>query len=447
MHSFNSLPTLKVSQDNRYLVTEENASFFWLGDTAWELFHRLKKEEALIYLQDRAAKGFTIIQAVLLAELDGLDTPNANGDRPLTDQDPSKPNQPYFNHVDQIIGMAEELNMYMAILPTWGDKFNKAWGQGPEIFTPGNAEIYGEFLGRRYADYNNIIWIMGGDRTPETEVHYAIIRAMAKGIKKYDSRHLMTYHPNGGKIASDWFGKEEWLDLDMFQTRHQSSFKEYKFTRRALLAKPLRPIIDGEPGYENIPNLLNRFNLKRLNAYDTRKSAYWNMFSGAAGHTYGCNEVWQMFDLDKDPLFGAQLPWNQAIDLPGSFQVGFLKKLFESLPWQTLKNDQNLLSKGFLSKFTSTLAMISSQKDLILVYSPYGNPFRLKLSTLSVKNVNAYWFDPVDGKVTEAGQYSTRTTVRLKPIPKKNGKDAVLLVMDDNQSQKWVKNRASWKIH
>lgn len=438
MQSNNKLPLIKVGKNKRFLVTEGETPFFWLGDTAWELFHRLNKEESLMYLQDRAEKNFNVVQAVVLAELDGLDSPNAEGERPLYANNPSTPNEAYFNHVDFVIKRAESLGIYMAILPTWGDKFNQAGGHGPEIFTPENAEVYGRFLGRRYADYNNIIWIMGGDRTPDTESHYAVIRSMVKGIKSYDTTHLMSYHPNGGKIASDWWGNETWLDLDMFQTRHQLNFKEYKFTRRAMKALPIRPVVDGEAGYENIPNLLNKFNFQRLTAVDCRKSAYWNMFSGAAGHTYGCNEVWQMYDLGKDPLFGAHLPWDQAIKLPGSFQMGILKKLFESLPWQTLSNDQRLLSPTFISKSSPTLALSTSCKNTILVYSPYGKSFRLKLTILQEEKMVAFWFDPSDGKVSPVGEFTESKSIRFKPLASRTAKDTVLVVMEIKLSKRWL---------
>jgi len=72
-----TLQPLRVSENHRFLVTADGRPFFWLGDTAWELFHRLNREEATRYLEDRASKGFTVIQAVALAELDGLNTPNA----------------------------------------------------------------------------------------------------------------------------------------------------------------------------------------------------------------------------------------------------------------------------------------------------------------------------------------------------------------------------------
>src|SRR5215210_3198825 len=109
---------LKVSADKHYLVKKDGAPFFWLGDTAWELFHRLSREEAKEYLQNRADKGFTIIQAVVLAELDGLNTPNYYGDKPLIDDDPTRPNETYFQHVDFIVNEANELGLIVAMLPS-----------------------------------------------------------------------------------------------------------------------------------------------------------------------------------------------------------------------------------------------------------------------------------------------------------------------------------------
>lgn len=114
-----ALPLLKVHTSRRYLVTEDGKPFFWLGDTAWELFHRLGREEAGVYLRDRAGKGFTVIQAVVLAELDGLNTPNPAGHRPLIENDPTQPNEPHFQDVDWVVDRAEALGLYIGMLPTW----------------------------------------------------------------------------------------------------------------------------------------------------------------------------------------------------------------------------------------------------------------------------------------------------------------------------------------
>src|SRR4051794_8976666 len=122
------LTQLKVGESGRYLVTADGKPFFYLGDTAWELFHRLNREEATRYLENRARKGFTVIQAVALAELDGLNDVNPYGFRPLIDNDPlhpdvkEGPDNDYWDHVDFIVEKANSLGLYIGFLPTWGDK-------------------------------------------------------------------------------------------------------------------------------------------------------------------------------------------------------------------------------------------------------------------------------------------------------------------------------------
>ncbi len=114
-------------------------------------------------MQNRAAKGFTVIQAVVLAELDGLNIPNAYGDKPLINNDPSRPDEAYFKHVDFIVNEANKRGLIIAMLPSSGDKWNKdSWGIGPEIFTPQNVEVYGEWLGKRSKD-KQIVWAIGGE--------------------------------------------------------------------------------------------------------------------------------------------------------------------------------------------------------------------------------------------------------------------------------------------
>jgi hypothetical protein len=112
-------PRLKVSDNKRFLVTAEGQPFFYLGDTAWELFHRRNREEADRYLEDRAKKGFTVIH-----ELNGLNDPNPYGHKPLVNNDPTKPDvkdgprNDYWDHVDYIVDKANREGLYIGFLPT-----------------------------------------------------------------------------------------------------------------------------------------------------------------------------------------------------------------------------------------------------------------------------------------------------------------------------------------
>jgi hypothetical protein len=195
---------LRVAESHHYLEYEDGTPFFYLGDTAWELFHRLNREEADRYLKNRAAKGFTVIQAVALAELGGLNVPNAYGQKPLHENDPTRPNDLYFQHVDYIVAQARGLGLFIGMLPTWGSKWKSGDGAEMGIFNPENAKKYGRFLGQRYRD-EPIIWILGGDHNPDNERERATIEAMASGLREGDGgRHLLTYHPRGPGLSSDW---------------------------------------------------------------------------------------------------------------------------------------------------------------------------------------------------------------------------------------------------
>src|SRR5215470_17400266 len=135
-------PRLRVTANHRYLEYENGKPFFYLGDTAWELFHRLNREEASEYLSNRARKGFTVIQASVLSGIDGSTAPNAYGDAPFRNGDPAQPNEAYFRQVDFIVDKAAELGLFVGMLPSWGSH----WAAGTGILNIKNAREYGRFL-------------------------------------------------------------------------------------------------------------------------------------------------------------------------------------------------------------------------------------------------------------------------------------------------------------
>jgi len=433
------LPLLKISEDQRYIVTQGNEPFFWLGGTAWELIHRLTKEEIDLYLTDRAKKGFTVIQTVILAELDGLNTPNAYGDNPLIDNNPENFNEKYFELVDYVVTKSAQLGLYAGLLPTWGDKFNKKWGAGPEIFNPENSEKYGELLAKRYRSHNNIIWILGGDRGPENENHFAIIRAMAKGIRKTDSLHLITYHPVGGKKATDFFN-DTWLDIDMYQSGHTRIAKEYHYVAESKKSAKQRPIINGEARYENI---VDRFWENKsygwLDDADVRVSAYWSIISGAAGYTYGCNDIWQMYDANRMPVIEARTDWYVALELPGSSQMKYMKEIFEILPFQKMIFNQALILNSNPENESYILSAIGQDNDFVVAYTPTGNPIEIDLTKMNSEEVKAYWFNPRSGRIIHIGDFKTKIPHEFKPWSDGWGSDFLLILVNKDASYDFSK--------
>ncbi|MFD3002971.1 glycoside hydrolase family 140 protein [Pontibacter toksunensis] len=420
---------LTVSKNQKYLQTKEGKPFFWLGDTAWELFHRLNREEADLYLQDRASKGFTVIQAVVLAELNGLNDPNPYGDKPLLNNDPTKPNEKYFQHVDYIVNKVASLGMYVGMLPTWGDKFNKKWGQGPEIFTPENARAFGEYLGKRYQN-KPIIWILGGDRVPADAEDFAIVRAMAAGLEKvHKGRQLMTYHPEGGRNSSELFPDEKWLDLHVFQSGHGAkNSANYTYNVTNLNLKPLKPTIDAEPRYEDHPVDWKPDSLGWFDDFDVRQAGYWSLLSGAAGHTYGDHNIWQMWTEERGPISWARTHWKEALEHNGSAQMGYMKKLFEARPWYKLQPEQNLIKNANPEGGAYQKAALADDKSFALIYSPYGKALSVDLNNINGNVVKAWWFNPRDGRTMAIGDFSEKKVTEFKPHTFGRGSDWVLVL-------------------
>lgn len=427
--SIHSFAQLRVSGDKRYLV-KDNKPFFWLGDTAWELFHRLSREEADEYLKDRASKGYTVIQAVILAEFDGLQVPNFYGDLPLVNRDPAKPNEKYFRHVDYIVNSAEKLGMYIGMLPSWGDKWNKKWGIGPEVFTPQNARTFGEYVGRRYKN-NQIIWIMGGDRDCEKPVHFEIIRAMAEGLKKGDGgNHLFTFHPQGGKSSSDFFREDAWVDFHMSQTGHSNQSLNYKYNQKHLAMKPAKPHLDGEPRYEDHPNKFNPQEHGWMDDFDARQCAWWSMLSGGFGHTYGNHNIWQFYTEERKPVSWARTHWKVAIDHPGASQVSYMKRFLQQRPWQRLIPDTTLVTSENKHDSGHVVAAISQDNDFMMVYLPLGKKLTVSTSKIKSANLKAYWLNPRDGRSLLIGTMKNKNSHEFTPHSQGRGSDWVLLIED-----------------
>jgi hypothetical protein len=418
---------LVVDASKRHLTFEDGAPFFYFGDTAWELFHRLDKKSTEIYLENRREKGFTVIQAVLLAELDGLQTPTPAGVTPLKDNNPLLPNEAYFTHVDWVVQRAQEKGLFIGMLATWGDKVDKQWGIGPEIFNPENAFSYGRYLGERYKTSPNIIWIVGGDRSGGG-ANFEIWDAMARGIKSVDRGHLMTFHPQGERSSAEWFHDCEWLDFNMVQTGHaQRSFAIYKkLFLPDYQRTPTKPIMDGEPRYENHPVSWAPDIFGWFDDADVRQTLYWSLLSGGFGYTYGCHSIWQMRDETKEPVGLARSVWSTDLDLPGAWDIIHARNLLSSLPADQMHPVPELIANTYVPETDWIVAAKCS--NYILVYIPTGLDAMLDLSQCRVDEVDVTWYNPRTGSRDQVGRLPSDGVTRFSPPTRGRGNDWILIL-------------------
>ncbi len=428
------LPRITVSDNQRFLVTETGEPFFWLADTVWEIFHRLTSEEAAFYLENRRRKGFNVIQAVALAEFDGLHTPNAYGEYALVDDDPARPNEAYFRHVDEVIRMAAEHGIYVSLLPTWGDKVTHLWGKGPVVFNEDNARVYGRWLGERYRGDSNVIWVLGGDRPAYDDTHdyRPIWRAMAAGIDEGVGQHVIkTYHPSGKHSSSEWLHEEEWLDFNMMQSGHGSgrSTPVWEMIAHDYALTPAKPVVDAEPNYEDHP--VNPWpDWDPSNGYfradDVRRQSYRSVFAGGCGITYGHHTMWQFSGDRYEAINHADRPWQDAIDRPAAGQMLHLRRLMEAHSFLSRIPDQSILLFDGGERGEYRTATRDSEGSYALVYLPTPQPVAVRLDWAAGSAVYAAWYNPRSGGAQTIGKFSTNSEVTFTPPV--DGPDWVLVL-------------------
>jgi len=448
--------SLHVSKNGRFIERDNGKPFLWIGDTAWELFHKLNREESTEYLTTRAKQGFTIIQAVVLAENDGLKIPNSYGEVPFLDLDPEKPNEAYFKHVDFVVDKANDLGLVVGMLPTWGDKvFSLYPAAGPIVFTVENAEVYGEFLGKRYKN-KAIVWILGGDRDIANSEVLEIWRAMAKGLRRGDGgSHLITYHPRGGSSSSNFLHNETWLDFNMYQSGHGERFnKVYRFAETDYLKSPIKPFVDGEPAYEAISvkfwEYLDFKTVKKVpdtvlgkdgiiknpayfkdgffTDYDVRIHAYWNFLSGASGYTYGNNAVWQMFKKGGNIALPCIADWRESLQHDGANQLIHLKTIFEAHSISKLQPDQSIIYGINSTDEKHIRAAKSSVGDWVLVYLSKGQKVNVVMRKVDAEQVAASWYNPRNGSYKAIGVFQNKGIREFTPPTNGTNNDWILVL-------------------
>jgi len=432
------LPYLDVSENKRFLVTGNGDPFFWLGDTGWLLFTKLTREEAEQYLEDRRQKGFNVIQVMILH---GLNVVNVYGDTALVGGKVDKPNvspgfspddpmqYDYWDHIDFIVKLAASKGIYMALVPVWGSNVRAG------NVTREEAERYASWISERYRKMSNVIWLNGGDVKGSDST--AVWNTMGETIRKNAPEQLITFHPFGRTRSSEWFHNESWLDFNMFQSGHKRynqdtvgyAFGEdnWKYANIDYMLKPVKPTLDGEPSYEGIPQGLHDTLQPRWTASDVRRYAYWSLFSGCCGFTYGHNSIMQFFRPGDRPAYGAKEYWYSAIKSPGAAQMHYLKELILSKSYFDRVPANNLLSQPQGEKYD--YIAVTRGADYVLAYTYNGSNISLLINEPGWSSFKALWFDPRTGNISVTeGRETDKNFSFDPPGDKENGNDWVLIL-------------------
>ena len=453
-------PELSVSDNNRYLVNAAGEPFFWMGGTAWGMSEWLTREDVDIYLDNRAEKGFTLVQVCLFwgkREEDPIrfttNPTNAYGHKAFVEVNgkpdpvqplvmkggtPQNPND-YWDHVDYVIQSASRRNMIIAVLPVWGRRYVNATHppHSEQVFSISSMRSYGEFLGKRFMGYSNIVWVLGGDVKADAGGHHLDhYRSMAEGIITgitgetitWDEDSplwdlaLITYHPDGSplKNSSSWFHNDTWMDLNMIETHGHRDLVYQAVQQDYALADPVKPTVMGEPDYEGVrPNNMVSAGIHM------RRQALQSFFAGAAGFTYGGK-------IDQEgngPLWSPYNNWKEMLDMEGARSMTNIKSFCLNHSWPDWTPVHDIILSNAGDGEYQKVAVLTRQDSVCLIYFPDKGYANLDLTKHYAKaeDIIVQWYNPATDSYSEENELAVKDG-RLKVNPPDHWLDAIIII-------------------
>ena len=430
---------LRVSANHRFLQHDDGTPFFLQGETAWLMPQKLDRQEVQYYLDRCRKAGYNMAQVQVLN-----DVPSVNVYGQLSHVDgwnmatvDRKGVYGYWDHLDYIVTQAERQGIYIGLVAIWGSQVKAG------RISEAEARAYGTFLANRYKNRPNIIWVMGGDI--QGDIHPEVWTALATAIKAVDQNHLMTYHPRGRYTSAQFWPQADWLDFHSFQSGHRRygqrmGNKVYPIPDNteedswmyvdSTWTRPLKPVIDDEPVYEDIPQGLHDPQEPLWQACDVRRYAYWSVFAGSCGHTYGHNSIMQFFKPGQSSGYGdprMMKPWYVAMEDPGFNQMHILKELMLTLPYFERVPDQTVIVENG-ERYDRLIATRGT--DYLLCYNYTGRTMRLDLTKISGERKRIWWLDAATGRLTYLGEHPSKVFTFQQRKHTDGVEDGVLIAID-----------------
>ncbi len=395
---------LRVSENHRYLEHIDGTPFFWLADTWWMgLCKRLTwPEDFRVLTQDRVSKGFTVIQLVagLYPDMPAFDERGANEAGFPWEKDYARINPAYFDMVDLRISHLVYSGLLPCIVGCWGyflplmgiEKMKKHW----------------RYLIARYGAYP-VVWCLAGEgimpyylstnKEKEMGIQKRGWTEVARYVRQLDPyHHPVTIHPTD--CSHNQVEDLSLIDFDMLQTGHSDRDtipNHVNTVVESVKRRPPLPVLVGEVCYEGIMGA-SWENIQRF--------MFWSsILSGACGHTYGANGIWQVNTRQKP--FGpsphgrswGDMAWEDAYRLPGSGQMGVAKRLLERYPWSKLEPHPEWIKPHWDSKNYLACYAAGIPKELRIIFIPVQVGLAPIIRELEPEVIyRAFYYSPINGK-------------------------------------------------
>ncbi len=390
-----------IANDGVHLVHADGTPFFWLGDTAWNGPLWSSAEDWNFYINHRVAQGFTAVQWVV-GQWRGAPEGDSHKQRVYGGVDRIAINLDFFKRIEERHDALGHAGVLSVPIMFW------AINRGPEdAVNPGvslpekEAILLGRYLAARW-NADPVVWVLNGDGDYQKE-KAARWRMIGRGVFQEIWHAPVAIHPGGLLWVMDGFPDESWLSISGYQSGHSDTEANSRWITMGPAATywkrdRARASLSLEAPYESPA----REGLTPAPDYVTRRNHYWSILNAPiVGVTYGASGVWSWSDGVKPvPGHGNRVPaaWRTVLDLPAAKQMIHLIRFFESLDFQRLRPEPQVLARQpgteAVTRFIS--AAQTSDKALAVLYTPVDRTVSVNVAALP-PGVTGEWFNPRTG--------------------------------------------------
>jgi hypothetical protein len=414
-----------MKTSHHHIIGTDGQPFFWLADTAWNLWCRGTPDEWDTYLAARKRQGFTAIQFVA-GWWRGCSQPIHGKTFDVVDGELIF-DEKALRSLDLLMQKIRDAGLVASPVMLW-TLMNYDPGQ---VLSEEQCIEVGRRLLERY-DADNVVWLLGGDgnyTAPQVEARW---KRIGRAVFADQPDAMATLHPCGVTWVGDAFAAEPWYRLATIQSGHGARENNLRFLVSGDYASAWTrldmPFINLEPNYENARSYGDR---KHLTAYHVRRASYWSLLvAPPAGVTFGINSIWiwarspnETAERHENAWVGQ--PWHQELDTPGARSMTVLRAFFESLPWTRLKPAPQRLSHQPGNDDVENWQAVAAtpEGDCLVAYAPRGGDIQLDVGGLE-PGLGVYAVDPMSGEWTDRGKLAAdggAMTFRLPAGPERAG--------------------------
>jgi hypothetical protein len=401
-----------IAPSGHYFLDQYSDPILIKGDSPWIGFAAVSTTDWSAYLAARAAQGVNslIVDAVAWNLIRGAGVPGSpdaytagqtyDGIHPFTNNDITTPNPTYWSRVDAMVAAARTYGITLFIYAV--DNYQFGAGEVMNGVSDSSAVTLGRFLGNRYKNAPNIVWLFGNDYPPSAAPD-SRMRSVLTGIRDAGDHHMFSaslmYH------LSYTYDGATWTDADFWSVYTYPV--QYDPMKRAYDHLPTRPAVMIEAAYigESYTNGDAPLTI--------RKQIGWSLSQGGAGDFVGTEDWW------------FKSGWQTRLTRSEVVQAATLRSIFEAVEWWRLVPSTTFVTSGAGTRLTATnsnpgatdwpaandyaSSAVSADGTLAMVYLPTQRTIRVDSSRLTGSPVGT-WVSATTGAQTAAGSLSGALT-------------------------------------